>query len=819
MNNKLVVTSIDQEVKDRFLSYAMSVIVARALPSVNDGLKPVHRRILYAMYGLKLFSDKQFKKAARVVGEVIGKYHPHGDVAVYDALTKMIQKFATNNPLIDGHGNFGSVDGDAPAAMRYTEVKLSALANSVLEGLNQDTVDFVTNYDGSEKEPVVLPGLFPNLLVNGSIGIAVGMATSIPPHNLGEVVDTTIAYLKKPDLTVEEIVEQKLFQGPDFPTGAFLINNNENLIKTLKSGRGTYKIRAKYHLEEKQGQKKIVFDQIPYQINKVRLMENILNLIKEKKLDHIAELRDESNRLGIRLVVALKKEAQEEIVLNQLFKLTDLQTNFSLNLLALHGNQPQLMNLLTVVKYYVEHQIKVLVRKTKFLLREDQKKLEIAQALAKALACIEQVIKIIRQVKDQKEAMVQLQTFLNVNPNQAKAILEMRLQRLTTLENKRIQDDIKVLTANIEKYQGILNSPAKQKQNLTKRLLELKKRYATPRKTIVQAVDQFSNIEDEDLILHRSVLVCLTKNNYLKSVDLKNFHSQNRGGVGVKGITLNEGDQIKQVLMADTHDNLLFFTNLGKVYQLKTWKIPDLGRLAKGTPAQNLVKITSGTERIESIVRVSSYCNNAQALLFVTRKGITKSTLLSHFASISKSGKIAIKLRPEDQLSFVFPVQREKVSVIIGKTDNRIVRFPVKKVSLSGRATQGVIGTALSNPKKDYVVGASFALKGQKILSISSDGKGKLTDLDNYRITNRGAKGTIAVKDQVLGKKLVATIAVNGNEQLLIAKSSGKFIVIPLDKTRVTKSRSARGVKLVELNPGEKIMTVCVFKHSSTNSA
>ena len=570
-NNKTSAVTIHQEVRERFLSYAMSVIISRALPLVNDGLKPVHRRILYAMYGLKLFHDKQYKKAARVVGEVIGKYHPHGDSAVYEAITKMIQSFNTNNPLLDGHGNFGSIDGDAPAAMRYTEIKLSPLAETTLQGLDHNTVDFVPNYDGSEKEPTVLPGLFPNLLVNGSVGIAVGMSTSTPPHNLGEVVDTVVAYLQNPFITVEEVVQRKLLQGPDFPTGADLINTEENLIKVLSTGRGSYKIRAKYHFETTAGRQQIIVDEIPYQVNKANLMKKIVDLVKNKKLNYVTELRDESNRLGTRLVITLKKEADTQIVLNQLFKLTDLQTNFSVNLLTLHNNRPQVMNLLTVIKHYVAHQIDVLLRETKYLLQEDEGRLEILQAIAVALVNIDRVVELIRKASQPREALLSLQKFLFINANQAKAILEMRLQRLTSLERNKVDDDIKRLNQNIAKYRQVLASEKKQKTILTKKLLDLKKKYAKPRKTTVKVVDEFADLDSpERLILHKNVLVPLTKNNYLKRVDLDHFRSQKRGGVGVRGITLQEKDQIKQVVLADTHDDLLFFTNLGKVYRLKT---------------------------------------------------------------------------------------------------------------------------------------------------------------------------------------------------------------------------------------------------------
>ena len=757
-HKNIIVSKVENEIQERFLSYAMSVIVARALPLVDDGLKPVHRRILFAMHGLRLTPDKPHKKSARVVGEVIGKYHPHGDVAVYEAMTKMIQDFSCNYPLIDGHGNFGSVDGDSPAAMRYTEVRLSKISTEILLGINYDTVNFVDNYDGSEREPSVLPGIIPNLLVNGSTGIAVGMATSIPPHNLVEVLNTTIAYLKNEEITVEEIVQKKLLNGPDFPTGAFLVIDQDNLIQNLKTGRGSYKMRAKYHIEDDGDRPQIIIDEIPYQLNKIRLIDTIIDAVKNKKITQIADLRDESNRLGIRVVITLRKEAQSDIVLNQLFKLTPLQMNFSLNLLALHNNQPQLMNLLSVLRFYVQHQIKVLVRKTKYLLEQDQKRLEILSAIEKALQQIDAVIELIKKSKEQKEALTKLKQFLQINQIQAKAILEMRLQRLTGLQQNLVRSEIKELKLSINEYQKILDNPQQQKDLLIKRLKELKKKYDKPRQTKIIAEDQFGKLEDEDLILRKNVLVCLTKNNYLKRVDLEDFRHQKRGGVGVRGISLNEGDEIKKVLHVNTHDNLLFFTNIGKVYQLKAFKVPDLGRIAKGTPAQNLIRIDPNSEQIESIIRVSRDYKDAQSLFFVTGKGLVKRTALKNFVLINRSGKIAIKLKP-----------------------------------------------------KDKVIGASFASKDQKLLSINSDGNGKLTLLSNYRITNRGAKGNLAIKGKFINRSLVASVAVDGNESLLIAKSSGKFILTELKKTRITKSRSARGVKLVNLEPGEKIKAIDVF--------
>lgn len=808
--DKIIVSQIEKEIKEKFLNYAMSVIVSRALPLVKDGLKPVHRRILYAMHGLKMFPKSKYKKSARVVGEVIGKYHPHGDNAVYEAMTKMVQDFYCNHPLIDGHGNFGSIDGDSPAAMRYTEVRLSPLAGEILADLEYNTVDFAPNYDDSEKEPVVLPGLVPTLLINGSTGIAVGMATSIPPHNLEEVLNVIIAYLKNPDLTIEEIVEKGLILGPDFPTGAFLIIQKQQLIKNLKTGRGTYLIRSAYHVEKgDKDNQQIIIDQIPYQVNKTKILEIIVDLIKKKKLLNIADLRDESNRLGIRIVIDLKKDAQVDIVLNQLFKYTPLQTSFSMNLLTLYNNQPQVMSFLDVIKYYSKHQIEVLLRKTTFLLKKDQQELEILLGKNKAITKIDAVIEIIKKAKNSSEAAPKLEKLLEINSIQSEAILKLTLQSLTGLEREKIKTKIINLEIAIKEYQKILSDQKYQKRILIKKSKELSKKYARPRLTKILEEDQFSGLTDEDLILHEEVLVCLTKNNYLKRVSLNYFRQQKRGGVGIKGISLNEGDQIKQILKVDTHDNLLFFTNLGKVYQLKTWKIPSLGRVAKGTPAQNLININTENEKIESIIHISSFYTADNDLFFVTKKGIVKKTNLNLFAKINKNGKVAIKLNDKDLLKTVFPV-KDDTTIIIGKSDNKICRFNTSAIPSLGRATKGVIGTKINHPNS-FVTGASFATPGQKILTISNDGKGKLNPLEKYRITNRGTLGVLAVNNKLHDKKLVTSLAVNGDETLLIAKSSGKFILIPLKETRIIKNRSARGVKLVNLDDQEIIMAVNIF--------
>ena len=815
-NSRVLRVPIEKEVQDKFLSYAMSVIVSRALPNVDDGFKPVHRRILYAMHVLRLSADKPYKKSARIVGEVIGKFHPHGDAAVYEAMTKMIQTFASNYPLIDGHGNFGSIDGDSPAAMRYTEVRLSKIAQESLADLQYDTVNFVPNYDESEREPWVLPGIMPNLLLNGSVGIAVGMATSIPPHNITEVLNTIIAYLKNPEITVEEIVEKQLLTGPDFPTGAFVVNKPEEIINIFKTGRGSYKLRAKYKIEDDDGMNKIIIEEIPYQINKSQLIQKIIELVKDKRILTIRDLRDESNRLGIRIVITLQKEASIDLTLNQLFKLTNLQTSYSVNTLALHDNQPELMNLRQILHYYVDHQIHVIVRKTQFLLKRDEQRLEILQGLSKALEQIDQVIPLIKKSLDAQTALQSLINFLKINERQAKAILEMKLQRLTALEQTKIFAEVRELETNITQYQKVLSDGTLQKTMLKTKLIELRDKYGKPRMSTIIAQDKFNDIDEEDLIAQKRVLVCITKNNYLKRVDLDLFRNQKRGGVGIKGITLNEGDEVKQVLQANTHDNLLFFTDRGKVYQLKAWKIPDLGRTAKGTPAQNLINIDGSSEHIRNILLGNSdQLENLDThyLFFITAKGLVKKTPLAVFARINQSGKIAIKLRPNDDLSFVFQLSQE-AELIISKNDNKIVRFSTLEVPILGRSTQGVIGARLSSPK-DLIIGASYVLPEHHILSVSSDGKGKITNVNSYRKTKRGAKGVLGLKNlkTSTSSHLVNSLSVTGDETLLIARSSGKFILSFLKETRITKTRTATGARLVNLEKDEFITAVSIFKN------
>lgn len=807
--------SFTKEVRQRFLDYALSVIIARALPNVADGLKPVHRRILYAMYQLKLMANKPFKKSARIVGEVIGKYHPHGDIAVYDAMVKMIQPFSSYYPLINGHGNFGSVDGDSPAAMRYTEVRLSLLTETILSDLAYNTVDFAANYDGTEQEPVVLPGLLPNLLLNGSTGIAVGMATNIPPHNLEEVINGLIAYLKNPQLSFEELTSY--IQGPDFPTGCEVILTHKNHLKILSTGRGKFIMRARYKIEQTKQYEQLVFYEIPYQVNKVDLIKAITTLVQAKKITEISDLKDESNRLGIRLILRLKKNAQISILLNKLFTFTNLQTSYSVNLIALHQNQPELMNYLQVFQYYVAHQLNVLTRRTTFLLKNAENRLLVLTALSKALTKIDAVIQTTKQAKDPKTAQAALQNLLKINELQAKAVLEMKLQRLTSLERDNLLKDKKEVEENIKKYQTLLGSEARKKTVLINKLFDLKKHFARSRKSRILRHDVYANLTTVDFIKHQNILVCASENNYLKRVNADLFNTQKRGGIGVRGMLLNENDAIKQVLLTDTHDKLLFFTDLGKVYALPAYKIPDLGRNAKGTPAQNLIKLKPG-EKIRSIVKVEGN-DNKDRLFFVTLQGLVKQTLKHHFKNINAKGKIAIKLNEKDNLAHVFSVSADE-NIILSKSDNQIVRFQAKQVRSTGRATIGKIGARPKPGRKNfYINGASSALTDQKLLSVDNLGYGKMTPLSNYRLTRPGAKGVIGVRkeNKLFSRAICTTLSVFGNEELLIAKSNGKLIISSLINTRITKSKSARGVRLVKLEPGERITAVSILPAETIN--
>ena len=795
--------------KQRFLDYALSVIIARALPNVADGLKPVHRRILYAMHQLKLTADKPYKKAARIVGEVIGKYHPHGDIAVYDTMVKMIQKFASHYPLITGHGNFGSIDGDAPAAMRYTEVRLAKIAQNLLTDLQYATVDFVANYDGTEREPTALPGILPNLLLNGSTGIAVGMATNIPPHNLGELVDALVAYLKNPALTVTELGQY--LHGPDFPTGCDVVLNRKHQLELFATGRGRVPIRARYKLETINKRQQIVFYEIPYQVNKSDLIHDIVDLVKTKRITEISDLKDESNRFGIRLILRLKKEIQTEILVNKLFQYTRLQNAFNVNLLAVHNNKPQVMGYLQVFQHYVAHQLQVLQRRTRFLLKQTQQRLQILVALDRALKQIDQVIATIKQASNAPLATIALQKLLKITEHQAKAVLEMKLQRLTTMEQTKLNNEKRVAEKAIQDYQKLLASETRQKTALIKKLLQLKNQFPQPRKSQIVRYDRYANLQATDLIPHADVLICVTANNYLKRVNLNLFRSQKRGGVGIRGITLNENDTIKQVLLADTHDKILFFTNLGRVYSLPAWKVPDLGRNAKGTPAQNLIRLKPD-EKIRSLMQAST--DSQARFFFVTVKGLVKQTPTQHYDSINTGGKIAIKLNPKDNLAYVFTVLPE-ANIIISKNDNLVVRFLVNQVRATARATKGLIGVRTDPEKmsKMRVNGASFALPGQKILSVDSLGYGKMNPLSYYRLTRPGARGVLGVQrgKSLFSRTICTTLAVKGTEDLLIAKSNGKFIVSSLKETRTTHSRLTRGVRLVKLETGEKITAVTIL--------
>lgn len=811
----LVPVSFTKEVRQRFLDYALSVIISRALPNVADGLKPVHRRILYAMHQLKLTANRPYKKSARIVGEVIGKYHPHGDVAVYDAMVKMIQPFASYYPLISGHGNFGSIDGDSPAAMRYTEVRLSELANAILDNIQYNTVDFIDNYDSTEREPIVLPGLLPNLLLNGSTGIAVGMATNIPPHNLHELIDGIIAYLKNPALTFDELCE--FLKGPDFPTGCDVVLTHKNQIELFKTGRGKLKIRAKYKIENYKNHQQIVFYEIPYQVNKTTLIQGIIELVRAKKINGISDLKDESNRLGIRLILRLKKDVQIDILLNKLFKYTSLQVSYSVNLIALHNNKPQLMNYLQVFNYYVEHQIQIITRRTEFLLKQAQTRLLTLSALTKALAKIDQVIAVTKASSTAKIAQTKLQNLLQISELQAKSVLEMKLQRLTSLEQENLFADKLVVEKAIVEHQTLLKSEANKKSVLIKKLLDLKNRFKSKRKSRIIRHDIYANLQEINFINHKNVLICLSENNYVKRVNTDLFSSQKRGGIGVRGMLLNEKDNIKQILFADTHDRIMFFTDLGKVYALPTYKIPDLGRNTKGTPAQNLIKLQPG-EKIRSMMKIENSKSNNR-IFFVTVKGLVKQTLIHHFKNINSTGKIAIKLNPNDNLAYAFVVCEDE-NIILSKNDNLIVRFLAKQIRATGRATKGMIGVRsnLKNINNLRINGASSALADQKILSVDNLGFGKMSSLSNYRLTKPGAKGVMGVRreNKIFSRSICTTIAVSGNEELLIAKSNGKLIISSLQNTRITQSRSARGVKLVKLEPGERITTVAILP---TNTA
>ncbi|EAE8964263.1 DNA gyrase subunit A [Listeria monocytogenes] len=798
-NQRITEINLNKEMRTSFLDYAMSVIVARALPDVRDGLKPVHRRILYAMNDLGMTSDKAYKKSARIVGEVIGKYHPHGDTAVYFTMVRMAQDFSYRNMLVDGHGNFGSVDGDMAAAMRYTEARMSKISMELLRDINKDTIDYADNYDGSEREPVILPARFPNLLVNGSSGIAVGMATNIPTHHLGEVIDGVLALSHDPDITIRDLMEY--IPGPDFPT-AGMIMGRSGIRRAYESGRGSITVRGRVDIEEKKnGKETIVITEIPYQVNKARLVERIAELAREKKIDGITSLNDESDRSGMRIVIEVRRDISASVIVNNLFKMTALQTTFGINMLALVDNHPKVLNLKEILYHYLEHQKVVIRRRTEFELRKAEARAHILEGLRIALDNIDAIIKLIRGSKTSDVAKEGLMTQFNLSDKQAQAILDMRLQRLTGLEREKIEEEYQNLVALINVLKAILADDERILEIIREELEEIKVKYADKRRTEILAGDLVS-LEDEDLIPEEEVAITLTKRGYIKRLPLSTYRSQRRGGRGIQGMSTHEDDFVEHLVATSTHDTLLFFTNTGKVYRSKGYEVPEYGRTAKGIPIINLLGIES-QEQVNAVINLSEFTDDSY-LFFTTKHGVVKRTTLSQFAKIRQSGLRAVELRENDELISVQMTDGSK-NMIIATKHGQSIYFPEENIRVMGRTAAGVRGIRLR--EDDEVIGMEVLEDDEKVLVVTEKGYGKQTPASQYPLRNRGGMGVKTVTITEKNGNLVAMKTVTGEEDLMLMTVSGVLIRFEIDTVSQT-GRSAMGVKLIRLDEDEKVATV-----------
>ncbi|ENI8449422.1 DNA gyrase subunit A [Listeria monocytogenes] len=798
-NQRITEINLNKEMRTSFLDYAMSVIVARALPDVRDGLKPVHRRILYAMNDLGMTSDKAYKKSARIVGEVIGKYHPHGDTAVYFTMVRMAQDFSYRNMLVDGHGNFGSVDGDMAAAMRYTEARMSKISMELLRDINKDTIDYADNYDGSEREPVILPARFPNLLVNGSSGIAVGMATNIPTHHLGEVIDGVLALSHNPEITIRDLMEY--IPGPDFPT-AGMIMGRSGIRRAYESGRGSITVRGRVDIEEKKnGKETIVITEIPYQVNKARLVERIAELAREKKIDGITSLNDESDRSGMRIVIEVRRDISASVIVNNLFKMTALQTTFGINMLALVDNHPKVLNLKEILYHYLEHQKVVIRRRTEFELRKAEVRAHILEGLRIALDNIDAIIKLIRGSKTSDVAKEGLMTQFNLSDKQAQAILDMRLQRLTGLEREKIEEEYQNLVALINDLKAILADDERILEIIREELEEIKVKYADKRRTEILAGDLVS-LEDEDLIPEEEVAITLTKRGYIKRLPLSTYRSQRRGGRGIQGMSTHEDDFVEHLVATSTHDTLLFFTNTGKVYRSKGYEVPEYGRTAKGIPIINLLGIES-QEQVNAVINLSEFTDDSY-LFFTTKHGVVKRTTLSQFAKIRQSGLRAVELRENDELISVQMTDGSK-NMIIATKHGQSIYFPEENIRVMGRTAAGVRGIRLR--EDDEVIGMEVLEDDEKVLVVTEKGYGKQTPASQYPLRNRGGMGVKTVTITEKNGNLVAMKTVTGEEDLMLMTVSGVLIRFEIETVSQT-GRSAMGVKLIRLDEDEKVATV-----------
>ncbi len=781
-------TELTKEIRRDFLEYSMSVIVSRALPDVRDGLKPVQRRILYSMHEMNIGPDKAYRKSARIVGDTMGKYHPHGDSSIYGALVYLAQPWNMRTVLVDGHGNFGSMDGDDPAAMRYTEARMSKIAVEMLRDLEKDTVDMIDNYDGQEKEPTVLPSRYPNLIVNGSSGIAVGMATNVAPHNLGETIDGIFAVMDNPEITATELMNY--MKGPDFPTGAYILGRS-GIRQAFETGRGSVIMRAKTKIEEMpNGKSRIVVYELPYMVNKASLVERIATLVRDKVIEGITDLRDESNMDGIRVVIELRKDIQPDVVLNQLYRSTPLQSNFGVNNVVLFNGVPRQASMIDLLKGYIAFQDEVIVRRTQFDLKKAQDRAHILEGLRIAVDNLDAIIHTIRDSRDPNEAMPRLMEGFGLDEIQAKAILDMQFRRLTGLEREKIENEYQDLLIKIADFQDILSNHARVLQIIRDELSEVKAKFNDPRRS--EIIDAIADVEDEDLIPVENIIITLSSNGYIKRLTTDTYHVQNRGGKGIKGMELHKDDIIDQFISMSTHDHLLVFTDKGKVYRIKGYNVPEFSRTSKGIPAINLISMEK-TENIRALVPYSQD-HDSKFLFFVTKQGIIKRTTFDEYENINKNGKIAIKLNEDDELAFVRSTNGN-AEIIIAGSNGKAVRFLENTVRPLGRTARGVKGF---NVDGGYVIGLATNLEGEYILTITENGFGKKSSLADYRMTRRGARGVKTVNVTQKSGKLVCMRAVRGDEDCMIMTAGGIVIRISLKQVSVY-SRSAQGVKVINV--------------------